>query len=212
MKTLKNSAKKTTLCLGFLFFLSFTAKAYTIDSLSQSYSNSNGTLSVYFNINNPHFFDFDGISYQIQNDTLKIDVCIVEFIATVITDRDSTLKLNISQSSLPNHYIINLSNGTGCSNLVSSNYYPPNITSVLKPATQSNNILVYPNPTQAFINLVLEKEHHIAKITLYDMAGKVAKIYDATERLLDVKGINSGQYILHLQTNKGIITKKIQIE
>ena len=79
-------------------------------------------------------------------------------------------------------------------------------------ANTAVTINVYPNPTQAFINLVLEKEHHIAKITLYDMAGKVAKIYDATERMLDVKNINSGQYILHLQTDEGIITKKVQVE
>ncbi len=77
---------------------------------------------------------------------------------------------------------------------------------------ENNIFLVYPNPAKGLLNLTLVGNLKITNIVLYDISGKLVKTYTATERELNIKGLSSGQYLLKLNTEKGIITKKVQIE
>lgn len=118
MKYLKSFA----LVLPLVFCLSNSVKGFNVDSLSQTHVA--GNLSVYLNIFHSNGFYISGVSYQNVNDSLIIDVCLVNGFTQATEVKDVTLQ--ISMFTAPNHYIVNLHNGVNCTNLISSNYYPPN--------------------------------------------------------------------------------------
>ncbi len=73
-------------------------------------------------------------------------------------------------------------------------------------------IEVFPNPTEGTLQLVIVGDIGVKNIALYNLAGKLLKHYDKSERNLDVSDISSGQYLIHLETTEGIFTEKIVIE
>ncbi len=73
-------------------------------------------------------------------------------------------------------------------------------------------IEVFPNPTEGTLQLVIAGDIGVKNIALYNLAGKLLKHYDKSERNLDVSDISSGQYLIHLETTEGIFTEKIVIE
>ena len=86
------------------------------------------------------------------------------------------------------------------------------ITGINETENQKEKIKIYPNPAKGLLNLTLVGNLKINNMVLYDISGKLVKTYSATERELSIKGLSSGQYLLKLNTEKGIITKKVQIE
>lgn len=74
------------------------------------------------------------------------------------------------------------------------------------------NISFYPNPTKDLINLSINKSLSISSIELFDITGRMVKSYNDSERKLNTEGLSSGQYILKIATEKGLITKKVQLE
>ncbi len=73
-------------------------------------------------------------------------------------------------------------------------------------------IEVFPNPTEGTLQLVIAGDIGVKNIALYNLAGKLLKHYDKSERNLDVSDISSGQYLIHLETTEGIFTEKIVVE
>ncbi len=73
-------------------------------------------------------------------------------------------------------------------------------------------IEVFPNPTEGTLQLVIVGDIGVKNIALYNLAGKLLKHYDKSERNLDVSDISSGQYLIHLETTEGIFTEKIVVE
>ncbi len=73
-------------------------------------------------------------------------------------------------------------------------------------------IEVFPNPTEGTLQLVIVGDIGVKNIALYNVAGKLLKHYDKSERNLDVSDISSGQYLIHLETTEGIFTEKIVVE
>ncbi len=72
-------------------------------------------------------------------------------------------------------------------------------------------IEVFPNPTEGTLQLVIVGDIGVKNIALYNLAGKLLKHYDKSERNLDVSE-SSGQYLIHLETTEGIFTEKIVVE
>ncbi len=73
-------------------------------------------------------------------------------------------------------------------------------------------IEVFPNPTEGTLQLVIAGDIGVKNIALYNLAGKLLKHYDKSDRNLDVSDISSGQYLIHLETTEGIFTEKIVVE
>lgn len=70
------------------------------------------------------------------------------------------------------------------------------------------SIIVSPNPTEGNINITATSEMFISRITLYDLAGKLLLTKQNSSNL-DISTVPSGKYFICIDTNKGIITKKI---
>lgn len=78
----------------------------------------------------------------------------------------------------------------------------------------TNQVVLYPNPANAFINIDLPAELKVAKYEIKSVSGQLIKSvsqkYESNIKI-DVQGFNSGLYIIELQTNKGNLLKKLII-
>lgn len=84
--------------------------------------------------------------------------------------------------------------------------------SISENETLEKKIKVFPNPAKSIIKLEVLQEFLIKKIQLYTIQGKLVKSYKKTARELNICDIASGNYILKIKTDKGVVTKKIIIE
>ncbi len=74
------------------------------------------------------------------------------------------------------------------------------------------NILVYPNPSNNFVNISLPDKLNLpANISIYNLQGQLVKREQAMDREISIhlEKFSSGTYILSIQNQKHIITKKI---
>jgi uncharacterized repeat protein (TIGR01451 family) len=70
-----------------------------------------------------------------------------------------------------------------------------------------NNISVYPNPVKNILNF--KTGHNISKIEVYDIAGRILSSNSVRENKIDLSELKTGNYILKLYTEKGIMNTKI---
>lgn len=68
-----------------------------------------------------------------------------------------------------------------------------------------SDIKVYPNPVQNKLNI--ESQEIINDIEIFDLLGK--KILESKSKTIDVSGLQSGIYLLKINTNQGSSTQKI---
>jgi len=70
-----------------------------------------------------------------------------------------------------------------------------------------NNISVYPNPVKNILNF--KTEDNISKVEVYDIAGRILSSNSVSENKIDLSNLKTGNYILKLYTEKGIMNTKI---
>jgi len=71
-------------------------------------------------------------------------------------------------------------------------------------------IIVYPNPTNGLIHLRLEEGIEITKVSIATVLGQVVYANTHPETEFDISSFRKGIYILEIQTEKGIVRKKIE--
>lgn len=72
---------------------------------------------------------------------------------------------------------------------------------------------VYPNPTTGIVNLVSGK--NIDNVNVYDVSGRLVKTVNkisSDKSVLDLSNLANGTYILKIQTDKKVVTKKVIIK
>lgn len=67
------------------------------------------------------------------------------------------------------------------------------------------NVYIYPNPSKDIINI--ETNSNVINIEIYDFLGK--KILNISEKVIDISHFVNGVYIAHINTDDGVIIKKI---
>jgi len=79
----------------------------------------------------------------------------------------------------------------------------------------NSQVVIYPNPTQDFINIYLLDSVYPPTITIFDLLGNalinLPNLNTANETTVDVSGLSSGVYIVKVETGNGVHTKKIII-
>lgn len=70
---------------------------------------------------------------------------------------------------------------------------------------------LYPNPTTGTLNFVLDERERIISIEIYDLSGRLVHSDTQVERMIDVRSLKDGVYIIRFRTNKSLIIEKIII-
>ena len=85
----------------------------------------------------------------------------------------------------------------------------PDLTSV-SDLIKSDNIIIYPNPTKGMVWFDLQNPEPIIKVTVYDMKGKQVFCTDnVKENHIDLSGLESGVYLLELETHNKKLKQKV---
>ncbi|WP_299059173.1 CARDB domain-containing protein [uncultured Polaribacter sp.] len=72
-----------------------------------------------------------------------------------------------------------------------------------------SSILVYPNPTKAFLKIQVNDSLKINKVIIYDVLGKEILKRTKNYNLIDISKYSNGTYFLKIKTDKGSVIKKI---
>ncbi|WP_445453792.1 DUF4397 domain-containing protein [Flavobacterium sp. 25HG05S-40] len=74
----------------------------------------------------------------------------------------------------------------------------------------AEKISIYPNPVQSIVNIAMPYDFDQTRITVFDLNGR--KVREASSvNYVDVSGIDGGVYMLSLEIDNKVITKKIVI-
>lgn len=76
---------------------------------------------------------------------------------------------------------------------------------------ESNSIIdvsLYPNPTNGLITI--NSTEKVLKVSLVDLSGKLIELKTENTSTIDLTDLNSGYYLLKIETESGSIVKKIQ--
>ncbi len=76
----------------------------------------------------------------------------------------------------------------------------------------SRDIIIYPNPVNHILRIEVSNEININQIELYNVEGRKVKIFEKTERALNILGLDPGNYYLKIITEQGEISKNLSIE
>lgn len=82
----------------------------------------------------------------------------------------------------------------------------------LNSAVSNETFLVYPNPVNNVVNILLSSntlDVEINKVTISDVNGRIVKEFNTNLNQLDVQDLNAGVYFLNIETASGKATKKI---
>jgi hypothetical protein len=206
-------------------FAPTVAGAYTFNMVSVSDANGcinmiggGATITVTSNLNN----DASLTSLSVDQGTLEPAFTATNLYYTVTVPLEID-RITISASSTdPNASV----EGTGNFALsIGGNSFPVKVTAedgiteqtyvVMVYRNQTNietvevseNINVYPNPTQDMLNVVSDLQ--ITHIAISDMNGKIVKQVLNPGKSISVADLATGVYVLQIYTDKGVAIKKI---
>lgn len=72
-----------------------------------------------------------------------------------------------------------------------------------------NDLILYPNPVKNTLNIQNSDTKTIEKVSIFNLIGQLVKTAEGKQRTIDVSDLSSGTYLVKLQTNDGIIDRKI---
>lgn len=77
-----------------------------------------------------------------------------------------------------------------------------------------NSVIVYPNPSNGIFTINIPNVEGEKVVTLYDVTGKIVLVNSTFDNSIEIIGsaLNAGVYITSIQTDLGMITRKIIIE
>ena len=90
--------------------------------------------------------------------------------------------------------------------------YSPHTESIVN-ATSDVSVCIYPNPATERINV--SSEGNITMLQIYSLNGSLQRIEGrnfGNNAAIDVTGLASGTYLLHITTDKGSTTKRIIVK
>ncbi len=86
------------------------------------------------------------------------------------------------------------------------------MTGIEEEQNSINNLIVFPNPANSII--YIETNHNIKSISIYEMTGKIVASFEYTNQstITLPSYLTNGLYLLSIDTDEGIINKKILID
>jgi len=98
---------------------------------------------------------------------------------------------------------------TNWTNVDSSGSFTTNSTLGVGSELLNTSISIYPNPTLGMISIDKPYDVKINKIQIYNTIGKEMKYINKVNSVINVSRLSSGIYFLRVNTNKGVLVKKL---
>ncbi|MFT4850477.1 MAG: hypothetical protein ACI83B_003035 [Sediminicola sp.] len=77
-------------------------------------------------------------------------------------------------------------------------------------------ISIYPNPSKGSFNIKNMSLINLEKVVIYDISGRLISEYNMTNssriKTINLVGVSKGMYFINIQSERGIITKKLVLE
>lgn len=70
-------------------------------------------------------------------------------------------------------------------------------------------LTLYPNPVTNELNIGASDSKIIEKVSVFNLIGQLVKSVDSNKRTIDMSDLSNGTYLVKVQTNEGIIDRKI---
>lgn len=208
-----------TLLLLILILTSIKINAQYIQSLSVSQSN-NETIGVTLVVCEDTEIGYISNTYSIVNNTIDLIVCYWLMDTNFCIPQENLIEIPIQSGN--QNYILNVTIYNSISQDV-CDYYSITETATLSfstPLTEpiylsnslnetNHNITFYPNPINNVLFLDLNNETQIFSVLIFNILGsRIKEIINPTNDL-NLNEMESGIYILYIETNKGQLIKRI---
>jgi hypothetical protein len=74
----------------------------------------------------------------------------------------------------------------------------------------SNSASIYPNPATNEVTVSVDNKYHVQSIQMMDITGREVKNITANNVVnVNISDLQSGYYILNIQTTEGVISSKL---
>lgn len=204
--------KKQLIIIISLFTLSLNAQ--TIDDITIS-NNTNDTIKVDLTAVSGYFFNYLSHSCDVNEDEIDLTICYLGSINPVDTYVNNVFDIPIN----PDHSIYNLNiklylstTNTICDYyaLTDSATYEYSLTSISNLNEKLlDDINVYPIPTNNTLFFSINNEINIISVSIFNTIGSQLIRKDASISKISLKSLNSGIYLLNIETNQGNLIKKV---
>ncbi len=72
-------------------------------------------------------------------------------------------------------------------------------------SAKNHELKIYPNPASSFVNV--EAHHQVVAVSVYDLSGK--EMIHTTESSVDLSALNTGMYIIRVETEACVISRRL---
>ncbi|GEM_PF-2375173 len=168
-----------------------------------------------FNQGSPHapdckdFKPYLDVTHLSGNDTINdasIDLIVVGGTAPYSYDWSTGDSTSTSLDSLSaGYYSVVVTDAIGCEELLDATIGTTNLDDI---EAINHKVLVYPNPFTNEIYVTPSENTVVKEIVIYSLNGNQVKTYKGNNRLL-IEDISKGVYFMQIQTNVGVIVKKL---
>lgn len=82
----------------------------------------------------------------------------------------------------------------------------------LKDEIDANRFMLFPNPANNEVSIIAQNNYTLLSYQLHDLSGRIIrhqKLNGTPEDIVRLEGLNSGIYLINMETNAGTIKKKI---
>ena len=76
-------------------------------------------------------------------------------------------------------------------------------------AHEASKYNLYPNPAVTFFNIETNENVHILNVQMFDFSGRKIKYWIGNQKVFHIENIPSGIYFVHIQTENGVVVKKM---
>ena len=80
----------------------------------------------------------------------------------------------------------------------------------------TSDVSIYPNPSSELVNITYRGSGKLLSMEMFDLSGKVVRRSNegksgGSSQIIDIKGLNSGLYFLVIETDLGVVSKKLLV-
>jgi hypothetical protein len=214
--------KKTLLTFLFLV-IGQTINAINIQELSLSQGTGNN-INVGLKVTEGSLIIFNNYSYTLENNIITLTVCYNRTTISSFTTLNNEFTIENVELTTSNYTLIVIANYnrwvdgqaicdfTNNSDTATLSFSAP----LTQTVTLSSNFfdindtfILFPNPTNGLLEFKND-EAILHTIKVYDSLGRSVKMFNAiSSKILDLKDLENGIYLIELNTAKGKVTRKI---